>query len=70
MVPLHHLPESYMTSSRVRKTRTVKQKLCLVASQLLLRKRGETLYGVLKKKCEPRSCDLLQRAEGACYSLN
>lgn len=49
MVPLNHLPESYMTFFRVRKPRTVKQQLCLVASQLLLRKRGETLSGVLKK---------------------
>lgn len=49
MVPLNHLPESYMTFFKVRKPRTVKQKLCLVASQLLLRKRGETLSGVLKK---------------------
>lgn len=38
-----------MTSFRIRRTTILKQKLGLVASQLLLRKRSETLYGILRK---------------------
>lgn len=49
MVPLNHLLESCMIFSRVNKIKTVKQKPCLMASQLLLKKRNEALHGVHRK---------------------